>query len=304
MISQLWRDFKVVRGWGDALTALNGTPNGGNTTADTASIKQKVAAMYDWAAPDSSRGLLWNWGMYHEGVNRKVGEALPGYDKYESDGHSEQLYYYVLDQVPRKPEPRRILEVGSSFGLGLNFLSRVEGKSEFVGLDLSRECVERANARLGRPGALSFVPGDAENLPFGAGAFDVVINIESAHHYPDLARFFREVARVLRPGGYFSMVDLYTDRRLELFNRCKVEMGDELDWVRDTDVSDYVKASIRRRLAPGSPFRRRVEEGRSLLYRATATHAVMESYGGVFLNPKSSEFVVSSYRHTLARKPL
>ena len=52
-----------------------------------------------------------------------------------------------------------------------------------------------------------FVQGDAQDLPFPDESFDAVVNVESANYYPDQARFFNEVARVLRPGGHF----LYTD---------------------------------------------------------------------------------------------
>jgi SAM-dependent methyltransferase len=39
-------------------------------------------------------------------------------------------------------------------------------------------------------------------------SFDVVVNVESSHCYPDAARFFAEVARVLRPGGMLVFADL------------------------------------------------------------------------------------------------
>ncbi len=38
-------------------------------------------------------------------------------------------------------------------------------------------------------------------------SFDAVINIESSIHYPDVSRFFAEVARVLRQGGHFLYAD-------------------------------------------------------------------------------------------------
>lgn len=55
---------------------------------------------------------------------------------------------------------------------------------------------------------MTFVHGDAENLPFPDESFDAVINVEAAHLYPDYPRFLREVARVLRPGGHFLYADL------------------------------------------------------------------------------------------------
>jgi len=48
---------------------------------------------------------------------------------------------------------------------------------------------------------------DAEDLPFSNEYFDLVTCRIAAHHFPDVARFVRESARVLRPGGKFALVD-------------------------------------------------------------------------------------------------
>jgi ubiquinone/menaquinone biosynthesis C-methylase UbiE len=55
---------------------------------------------------------------------------------------------------------------------------------------------------------MDFVHGDAQSLPFADESFDVVINIEASHGYPDFPRFLAEVARVLRPGGRFLYADV------------------------------------------------------------------------------------------------
>ena len=51
--------------------------------------------------------------------------------------------------------------------------------------------------------------GEAENVPVTTGTVDAVINVESSHCYPSRLRFFEEVARILRPGGYFLYADLF-----------------------------------------------------------------------------------------------
>ena len=78
--------------------------------------------------------------------------------------------------------------------------------SSLTGVDLASTGIRRSRRRYGRPG-LTFLTGDAQNLPFAAEAFDVVINIESSHCYSDMARFLGEVHRVLRPGGLFLFAD-------------------------------------------------------------------------------------------------
>ena len=50
--------------------------------------------------------------------------------------------------------------------------------------------------------------GSAQDLPFLSNYFDIVLNLESSHCYPEFEKFLTEVARVLRPGGLFIFADL------------------------------------------------------------------------------------------------
>src|SRR5215218_8483162 len=52
----------------------------------------------------------------------------------------------------------------------------------------------------------SLVRGNAESLPFGDDAFDVVISTDVIHHVRDRDVYFHEAARVLRPGGHLVTV--------------------------------------------------------------------------------------------------
>lgn len=51
---------------------------------------------------------------------------------------------------------------------------------------------------------------DALRLPFTRGSFDLVTSRIAPHHFPDIALFCQEVARVLRPGGALYVFDLTT----------------------------------------------------------------------------------------------
>jgi SAM-dependent methyltransferase len=52
------------------------------------------------------------------------------------------------------------------------------------------------------------VASDAQALPFRDATFDVVATRIAPHHFPDLPRFCREAARILRPGGALYAFDL------------------------------------------------------------------------------------------------
>ena len=101
---------------------------------------------------------------------------------------------------------KRVLEVGCGRGGGSAFVFDRFEPSSLTGMDLARTAIARCRRRYGRPG-LTFLSGDAQNMPFPAEAFDAVINVESSHCYSDMPRFLGEVHRVLRPGGLFLFAD-------------------------------------------------------------------------------------------------
>jgi SAM-dependent methyltransferase/acyl carrier protein len=106
---------------------------------------------------------------------------------------------------------RDVLDVGSGRGGTAALLAdRLGARS--VGVDLSPEAVAFCREAHGSTGA-RFEVGDAEHLPCDDQSFDAVVNLESSHTYPDLPAFLREVARVLRPGGWFLHTDLLAGQR-------------------------------------------------------------------------------------------
>ena len=70
-------------------------------------------------------------------------------------------------------------------------------------VDLARR---RARAA-GVEDRVSFDQGSARELPYEDASFDVVLFFESPCHFPDRTRFFREVRRVLHPGGRLAGED-------------------------------------------------------------------------------------------------
>jgi SAM-dependent methyltransferase len=73
---------------------------------------------------------------------------------------------------------------------------------DVAGLDFSEAMLELA--RRAAPGA-AFLWGDAQELPFEDGIFDAVVCNFGMMHIPDQPRALAEIARVLKPGGVFSM---------------------------------------------------------------------------------------------------
>jgi SAM-dependent methyltransferase len=93
----------------------------------------------------------------------------------------------------------RTLEIGA--GTGAHLPSEIDG--EYVALEAAPELAAQIPRRKG----LSVVVADCEeHLPWDADHFDRVLAIHVLEHLYDLPSALGEVARVLRPGGVFSVV--------------------------------------------------------------------------------------------------
>jgi ubiquinone/menaquinone biosynthesis C-methylase UbiE len=138
-----------------------------------------------------------------------VGIALDPAD--EPNRACIQLYHHVATQIDLKG--KRVLEVSCGHGGGASFLTRTLQPARYTGLDLNPTGI-RFCQRRHQVAGLDFLQGDAENLPFPDASFDAVINVEASHCYPDFPRFLTQVARVLKPGGFFCYADFRFDEGL------------------------------------------------------------------------------------------
>jgi len=125
--------------------------------------------------------------------------------KDEAERYCAQLYHAVASQIDLSG--KKLLDVGSGRGGGSSYVHRYLKPVETIGMDLAKSAVALCERNNGDIAGLSYRVGDAMNLPFDDGEFDAVMNVESAHCYPDLGQFLSGVFRVLKPGGSF----LYTD---------------------------------------------------------------------------------------------
>ena len=123
-----------------------------------------------------------------------------------ADRVCERLYDQVVSGVDLAG--REAVEVGCGAGGGSAYLARTYRPASFVGIDLNKSLI--AWCRTHHDAAnLQFLQGDAQDLPIASSSVDAVINIESSHCYPSRSEFFKEVMRILRPGGSFLYADVF-----------------------------------------------------------------------------------------------
>jgi len=117
----------------------------------------------------------------------------------------------VLDQLLVALKDLRcgslLLEVG--VGSGRNALPILKHpEPRFVGLDLSREMLERAREKLSPFKSYDLVLGDGECLPFVAESFDALVCMSTMHYFDHKDKIINEFSRVMREHGVFVWGDL------------------------------------------------------------------------------------------------
>ena len=100
--------------------------------------------------------------------------------------------------------PGSLIDLGCGPGDILFRIFKLAPKFYLIGLDggaaMTRLGEERAK-REGLGGKINFVQGDAKKINFSPNTFDVVISNSLVHHLLDPAPFWREIGRVIKPGG-------------------------------------------------------------------------------------------------------
>lgn len=124
--------------------------------------------------------------------------------KDKSEQVSAQLYFRVAGAIDL--HGKDVLEIGCGRGGGAAFVAKYLHPASMTGVDLSDRAVQHCRQNH-RDKVLTFIRGEARNLPFPADSFDAVLNVESSHSYPSFEGFVSEVARVLRPEGVFLFAD-------------------------------------------------------------------------------------------------
>ncbi|HZE28525.1 MAG TPA: methyltransferase domain-containing protein [Gaiellaceae bacterium] len=120
------------------------------------------------------------------------------------DARAAELEEKVLRFVAPKGD-ERVLDSGS--GPGALAFALAPHVREVVAVDIVPELLEEGRRRTEGFPNVKFVEGDATNLPFELGAFDLAGSLRTLHHIarPELA--MAELVRVTRPGGRVLVID-------------------------------------------------------------------------------------------------
>ena len=134
-------------------------------------------------------------------------------------------------------------------------------------------------------------------MPFADDSFDVVLNVEASNDYGDRARFFREVARVLKPGGTFLYTDTFRPGRADEMKREIAAAGFHADF-------EDITANVAEACRLDSPRRRKVIRNHAPLLGRLFFRRQLENYAAIEGSKKYRAFAEGrrEYLMTAARK--
>ena len=103
----------------------------------------------------------------------------------------------------------RLIDAGCGFGGTIASLNEQFQNLNITGLNIDPRQLDRARKEINplANNQITFVEGDACQLPFEDSSIDVVLAVECIFHFPSREIFFQEVKRVLRPGGRLGICD-------------------------------------------------------------------------------------------------
>jgi len=124
--------------------------------------------------------------------------------KYDNVGGklSRRFYRLLLEQVELTSDVS-VLDVGCGTGTILRAMADSCSIKGF-GIDMSESMIEEAKRKCPD---MDIHISRCEETAFEDNAFDVVTTCMAYHHFSDKAGFAKEVARILKPGGYLYIAD-------------------------------------------------------------------------------------------------
>jgi len=170
-------------------------------------------------------GTGFTYGQYYESMNLALKRlnnehTMLHYPLYVKDSDSfiqaqKNLTDYCISLI-MPLENKDVLEIGCGNGVQAIYIFANYNPSRIIGIDLNKGNIDIANSEKERAEIenIHFLVDDAQNLAqIPSDSVDILLNIESAFHYPDKPAFIREMARVLKPGGKFLIADILSTRK-------------------------------------------------------------------------------------------
>jgi len=198
--------------------------NNATITINKAELEKKVKDMYRDVALNPK-------GEFHFEMGRALAERL-GYSPEDLDRIPDASiesfagvgYYFHLANIK---QGESVIDFGSGAGMDTFVAAlRVGNNGCIIGIDMTDE--QRSKAKRLRDQAgfsqISYLEGYLERVPSEEGKFDAVISNGVINLAPEKDKVFKEMARVLKPGGRIAISDIVTEIQLSEGITCNTNL--------------------------------------------------------------------------------
>ena len=123
-----------------------------------------------------------------------------------NSGHARMAYWGFTHLPEIKPE--KAADLGCGGGRNAGELLKKYPEAHVTAIDYSDLSVEKAkeyNKAMIKAGRCTVKQGDVSDLQLPAESFDLATAFETIYFWPGLEKCFSQVARILKPGGYFMI---------------------------------------------------------------------------------------------------
>ena len=204
-----------------------------------------------WAEFIQEKSYL-NWGLWNKKLQQEFVDLNYNHNEISTvqDPFSLLLLYYLIRPLLiKKCYNKRLLDIGSGYGVGLKTMSQLLQTNYALGIDLTHILAARAQHSFYVTNEINYIQSDAEQLPLESNSFDIITNLESSHNYPQIVHFLSEVERVLAPGGYFCYADVDLPGKSQIsILKSFIKRSPHLKIILKQDISKMVQAAIYNRL--------------------------------------------------------
>ncbi len=150
---------------------------------------------------------------------RVLNYAAPVYDfciNFFMPNYDKKMAELICGDISEISSVKNMLDIGCGTGAITGILANKLKTNLCVGIDAAPKMIQTAVKKHSAFSNITFITTVSEKLPFSNESFDCIVNTMFLHHIPydSKVQTFKEIYRILKPGGIVYTIDFSRPKRL------------------------------------------------------------------------------------------